>query len=147
MTKQELLHKAIKIANKAHKGQTDRYSAPYIAHVLRVSNAGRTLDEKIVGALHDVVEDCPEYNLEYLKSVGFPDDILFAVECLSKMDPDESYSDFILRIEASPLAISVKLNDLRDNMDLTRYPNELSSHDFKRLQKYHNAYRYLIAKY
>ncbi|MHA6697915.1 phosphohydrolase [Chryseobacterium sp. A301] len=147
MTKQELLHKAIKIANKAHKGQTDRYHAPYIAHVLRVSAAGRTLDEKIVGALHDVVEDCPEYNLEYLESVGFPNDILFAVKCLSKMDPEESYSDFILRIEASSLAISVKLNDLRDNMDLARYPDELSSHDFKRLQKYHNAYRYLIAKY
>ncbi len=147
MTKLDLLHKAIKIASKAHRGQTDRHNAPYIAHVLRVSNAGRTLDEKIVGALHDVVEDCPEFNLDYLAEAGFPGDIIKAVECLSKMDPQEPYPAFIARIESSALAIAVKLNDLRDNMDLVRYPNELTSQDLKRLQKYHNAYRYLIERY
>ena len=46
MTKEELLNKAIKIADKAHKGQTDKYHAPYIAHVMRVMNYGKTLDEK-----------------------------------------------------------------------------------------------------
>jgi (p)ppGpp synthase/HD superfamily hydrolase len=49
MTKEELLNKAIKIADKAHKGQTDKYHAPYIAHVMRVMEYGKTMDEKIVG--------------------------------------------------------------------------------------------------
>lgn len=47
MTKEELLNRAIKIADKAHKGQTDKYHAPYIGHVMRVMNYGKTLDEKI----------------------------------------------------------------------------------------------------
>ncbi len=147
MTKEELLNKAIKIADKAHKGQTDKYGAPYIAHVLRVTNYGKTLDEKIVGALHDVVEDCPEFDFDYLRSEGFPEHILFAVKCVTKLNPDEDYEDFVKRTEKSELAIAVKLNDLRDNMDLRRFNRPISEKDAKRLNKYLKAYRYLIEKY
>ena len=48
MSKELLLAKAIKIAEKAHKNQTDKYGFPYIAHVMRVMNYGKTLDEKII---------------------------------------------------------------------------------------------------
>ena len=148
MTKEELLNKAIKIADKAHKGQTDKYDAPYIAHVMRVMNYGKTYDEKIVGVLHDVVEDHPqEFSLEFLRNEGFPEYILFAVRCLSKLSPEENYDDFVRRIEKSSLAIAVKLNDLRDNMDLRRVNRELTEKDIKRLNKYLKAYRYLINKY
>lgn len=143
----ELLNKAIKIACKAHKGQTDKYGAPYIGHAMRVMDYGKTLDEKIVGVLHDVVEDCPQYSLDYLKSEGFTDSILRAVDCLTKKSPDENYDDFIKRIEQSPLAVAVKLNDLRDNMDLRRIMRELTEKDIKRFNKYLKAYRYLIDKY
>ena len=64
MTKEELLNKAIKIANRAHKGQTDKFGTPYIGHIMRVMNYGKTYDEKIVGVLHDVIEDCPEITYE-----------------------------------------------------------------------------------
>jgi len=147
MTKTELLNKAIKIAAKAHKGQTDKYDAPYIGHVMRVMNAGKTLDEKIVGVLHDVVEDAPEYSLEYLQEQGFPEPILFAIGCLTKTDPEIPYDEFIRRAEQSPLAIAVKINDLRDNMDLTRFTGPISEKDLKRLNKYLRAYHYLIEKY
>lgn len=147
MTKEELLQTAVKIASKAHKGQTDKYGMPYIGHVLRVSNSGRTIDEKIVGALHDVVEDCPDYTIEFLRSKGFPEYILFAVECVTKTNPDEDYDAFIRRTEKSPLAVAVKLNDLRDNMDITRFNREISDKDVKRLNKYLKAYRYLTEKY
>lgn len=147
ISKKDLLYKAIKIADKAHKGQTDKYDAPYISHVLRVMNYGKTLDEKIVGVLHDVVEDCPEYGLEFLKNEGFSDEIVFAIECLSKLHPEENYDDFVKRTEQSPLAIAVKLNDLRDNMDLTRFTRPISEKDWKRLNKYLKAYRYLEEKY
>jgi hypothetical protein len=29
------------------------------------------LDEKIVGILHDVIEDCPEYSYDFLRKKGF----------------------------------------------------------------------------
>lgn len=148
MTKEDLLNKAIKIAERAHKGQTDKYDAPYIGHVMRVMNYGHTYDEKIVGVLHDVVEDCPEYDFDYLRTQGFPEYILFAIKCLTKFEGNnESYDDFLRRTEKSPLAIRVKLNDLRDNMDLRRVNRELTERDIKRLNKYLKAYRYLIDKY
>lgn len=148
MTKEELLNRAIKIADKAHKGQTDKYHAPYIAHVMRVMNYGKTLDEKIVGVLHDVVEDHPEeFSLDYLRSEGFPEYIIFAISCLTKFDPEEDYDDFIKRTERSLLSVAVKLNDLRDNMDLRRVNRELTPKDIKRFNKYLKAYRYLIEKY
>ncbi len=147
MTKNQLLHKAIKIADKAHKGQTDKYNAPYIGHVMRVMNDGKTIDEKIVGILHDVVEDCPKYDLDYLRGQGFPEYILFAISCLSKLDPNETYDDFIKRIEQSPLAVAVKINDLKDNMDIKRANRLLTEKDLKRLNKYLKAYLYLTEKY
>ncbi|PJJ66821.1 hypothetical protein CLV73_0814 [Chryseobacterium geocarposphaerae] len=148
MTKEELLHKAIKIATKAHKGQTDKYHAPYIAHVMRVMEYGKTTDEKIVGVLHDVVEDHPsEFSLDYLRNEGFPEYIIFAISCLTKYDPEEDYDEFIKRTERSPLAVAVKMNDLRDNMDLRRVNRELTPKDIKRFNKYLKAYRYLTDKY
>ena len=145
MTKYELLNKAIKIADKAHKGQTDKYGAPYIGHVMRVMNYGKTLDEKIVGALHDVVEDNPKYTFEILLEKGFPNNIVEAVECLTKI-PGENYEDFVKRTEKSPLAIAVKLNDLRDNMDLRRLNRLITDEDCARLNKYLKAYQSLIEK-
>ncbi len=148
MTKEELLNRAIKIADKAHKGQTDKYHAPYIAHVMRVMEYGKTMDEKIVGVLHDVVEDHPnEFSLDYLRGEGFPEYIIFAISCLTKFDPEEEYDDFVKRTERSQLAVAVKLNDLRDNMDLRRVTRELTPKDIKRFNKYLKAYHYLIEKY
>ncbi|NAW51105.1 HD domain-containing protein [Elizabethkingia argentiflava] len=146
MTKEEQLHRAIKIAVKAHKGQKDKYDAPYINHVLRVSNMGKTLDEKIVGALHDVVEDS-QISLSDLIEKGFSPHIVEAVRCITKTSEEEDYSLLIQRIETNALAIAVKINDLIDNMDLKRMPRLLTDNDLKRFNKYIKYYRYLIAKY
>ena len=51
------LNRAIEIATKAHERATDKYGSPYINHVTRVMNMGETNNEKIVGVLHDVIED------------------------------------------------------------------------------------------
>ena len=147
MTKDELLNKAIKIAQKAHKGQTDKFGTPYIGHVIRVMNSGKTYDEKIVGVLHDVIEDCPEITLDYLLAEGFPNDIVVAIECLTKSPPDQDYTEFVQQTEKSPLAVRVKLNDLEDNMDLKRFTQTLTERDMKRLNKYLTAYLYLKEKY
>ncbi|WP_394332714.1 phosphohydrolase [Kaistella solincola] len=147
MTKNEMLNKAIKIAQKAHKGQTDKFGTPYIGHVIRVMNLGKAYDEKIVGVLHDVIEDCPEISLDYLLAEGFPNHIVFAVECLTKSPSDMDYTDFIHQIEKSRLAVTVKFYDLEDNMDLKRFTQPLTERDLKRLNKYLTAYLYLKEKY
>lgn len=147
MTKEELLNKAIKIADKAHRGQTDKFGAPYIGHVIRVMNLGKTLDEKMVGVLHDVLEDCPEITADYLLNEGFPYHVVFAIECLTKNPPDQNYVEFIKQTEKSTLAVAVKINDLTDNMDLRRIRKELTEKDLKRLNKYLKAYNYLTDKY
>ena len=147
MTKEQLLNQAIEIAAEAHKNQTDKFGAPYIGHVMRVMNFGKTLDEKIVGVLHDVVEDNPKYSFDLLRKKGYPEHIIKALECVTKTSDDENYMDFVRRTEQSPLAIAVKLNDLRDNMDIRRINRELTSKDLKRLNKYLTAYRYLANKY
>jgi (p)ppGpp synthase/HD superfamily hydrolase len=147
MSKELLLNKAIKIAEKGHRKQVDKYGAPYIKHVMRVMEYGKTLDEKIVGVLHDLIEDCPDYSYEFLRKQGFSETQIFAIECLTKNPPNEDYDEFIKRTEKSPLAIAVKLNDLRDNMDLRRINRPLTEKDLKRLNKYLKAYQYLIEKY
>lgn len=137
------LERAIRIAAKAHKGQTDKYDEPYLLHVLRVMGAGQTDEERIVGALHDVVEDS-EWTYDDLRKEGFSERILAAVECLTKRGDDEDYNLFIDRIRKNPLAIRVKLNDLRDNMDIRRM-KEVKEKDVKRLNKYLKAYKLLCA--
>jgi (p)ppGpp synthase/HD superfamily hydrolase len=137
------LERAIRIAVKVHKGQKDKYGAPYIGHVLRVSGAGRTEDEKIVGALHDVVEDS-EWTYDDLRKAGFAEHIVQAVKALTKEDNDEKYDDFVERTRKNKLAIRVKLNDLQDNMDVRRIPAEVGEKDVKRLNKYLRAWRILI---
>jgi GTP diphosphokinase / guanosine-3',5'-bis(diphosphate) 3'-diphosphatase len=57
MMETELLDKAIALAQTAHANQVDKAGAPYIGHPLRVMNSLSTVAEKIVGVLHDSIED------------------------------------------------------------------------------------------
>lgn len=138
----DLLQKAIGIARQAHRNQTDKAGKPYWEHVSRVMRAGRTLDEKIVGILHDVVEDT-DWTFEGLLQEGFPPYIVDAIRCVTKTSEEEPYDRFIERVKTNPLAVSVKLNDLRDNMDLTRLDG-LTDADCARNRKYLAAYRELV---
>lgn len=136
------LERAISIAKKAHKGQTDKYGAPYILHPLRVMHLGRTEEERIVGVLHDVVEDCPEWPLERLKQEGFTKRVIDAIGCLTKESDNADYNLYLEGIRKNALAIRVKLNDLTDNMDVRRM-DEFREKDVKRFNKYLHAYKLL----
>ncbi len=137
-----LLAEAINIALEAHKGQKDKVGMPYEGHLMRVMQAGRTIDEKIVGVLHDIVEDAG-WTFEELLEKGFPVHIVDALRCVTKLSEDEPYDAFIDRVKTNPLAKAVKISDLTDNMDLRRLP-ELTDKDVIRLRKYLKAYRELI---
>ena len=134
------LERAIEIAVAAHKGQLDKAGKEYIEHPMRVMAAGSSTDEKIVGVLHDVVEDS-EWTFEQLAAEGFAPKIIEALRCLTKLE-GESYDKFIARVKCNALATAVKLNDLTDNMDIRRLPY-LSDKDVKRLKKYLKAYKQL----
>ena len=137
------LERAIEIAREAHRGQVDKAGEEYIGHPLRVMEAGRTLEEKIVGVLHDVVEDSEEWSFERLEQEGFAPEIIEALRCVTKLSADEPYDKFIARVKKNRLAVAVKLNDLTDNMDIRRLPY-LSDKDVKRLKRYLKAYKQLM---
>lgn len=107
------LTKALQIALKAHDSQVDLQNKPYILHVLRVMLRMNTVEDMVVAALHDVVEDSGE-NIE-----DFSADILEAVHALTKL-PGENYENYIARVKENPTAVRVKLADLADNTDETR---------------------------
>ena len=138
-----MLEKAIQIALEAHKGQTDKAGAPYLLHLIRVMNAGQTENEKICGILHDLVEDTP-WTFEDLRREGFSEEVIRALVCVTKQ-PNEPYTHFIERIKKNSLATKVKLNDLRDNMDITRL-TFITEEDTQRLNKYLKAYHSLLEK-
>ena len=130
------LFKAIELAKQHHKGQTDRTGKPYIEHPLRVMNQMKSEEEKIVAVLHDIVEDT-DISLNDLRNEGFSEEVVSAVECLTKQD-GENYDSYIERISFNPLAVKIKLADLEDNRDLTRLP-QVTDKDLERLEKYDNA--------
>ena len=136
-----ILDRAKTIVTSAHEGQVDKAGKPYIEHPMRVMNMGKTVEEKIAGVLHDVVEDS-DWTFEMLEKEGIPKDVMDALRCVTKLSEDEDYDHFIERVKTNPLAVKVKLNDLKDNMDITRL-GEVTEKDLTRLNKYIRAYRQL----
>ena len=135
-----LLEKAIHIAVEAHKGQFDKSGKPYILHPLRMMMKFRDEQSQIVAILHDVIEDTP-VTMQDIRDHGFSETIINALDCVTERD-GESYDDFILRISENKLATKVKIEDIRDNMDVNRL-DEIKDKDIARLKKYHKSLRIL----
>lgn len=64
------LSRAIQIATQAHEGQLDKSGKAYIGHPLRVMEMVTSENEKIVGVLHDLIEDT-DWTFEMLEAEGF----------------------------------------------------------------------------
>ena len=110
----ELLDKAISIAVDSHSGQVKDNTEPYVLHPLRVMFKAVTIEEKIIAVLHDVIEKTT-IDLEYLRSAGFSDRIVLAIDALSRR-PQESYDKYIDRVRENKLATKIKIIDLDDNI-------------------------------
>ena len=129
-----LLDKAIKIAVDSHSGQTSNNGEPYILHPLRMMFQLDTSEEKIVAVLHDTIEKT-DVDLNYLKDTGFSEQILFAVDSLSRR-PDEDYDYYIQRVSKNKLATKVKVIDLHDNISsLGHEPKKMNSNNYLKYQK------------
>jgi (p)ppGpp synthase/HD superfamily hydrolase len=131
------LEDAIALAVEAHRGQRDKAGQTYILHPLRVMMRLETEPERMAAILHDVVEDTP-YTLERLRQLGYPEEVLSALDCLTKRE-GESYEAFIERVRPHPLARRVKLADLEDNMDVRRLV-ALGPKEAERLARYRAAW-------
>ncbi|WP_036536623.1 GTP pyrophosphokinase, partial [Neosynechococcus sphagnicola] len=114
-------------------GQVDKAGQPYIFHPLRVMAQLEPLEQKIVGVLHDAVEDS-DITHEALAAAGFSEVILAAISAITKVD-GEDYETYLQRVMDNPMALRVKIADMTDNMNIRRiaHPTE---RDFQRLEKY-----------
>lgn len=139
----EMLAKAISMAAQIHERQKDKGGAPYILHPMRLAMRLRTTDYELmaIAMLHDAVEDGEELSAKKLLHYGMSPRVVDAVMLLTH-DPEVEYMDYIRRIGTNPDATLVKIEDLRDNSDITRLKG-LSEKDVKRLHKYMIAYTYL----
>lgn len=135
-----MLEEAIAISARAHAGAQDKGGAPYILHPLRVMLRLATEAERIVGVLHDVIEDT-DWTIEALRAQGFSGEVLEALDGLTRR-PDETYEAFIRRAASNPIARSVKIADLEDNLDVTRISSPTKK-DWARLEKYERALKFL----
>jgi hypothetical protein len=135
------LERAIEIAVLAHKGVSDKAGAPYVLHPLRLMFAVDSPTAKIVAVLHDVVEDSKppnRYGFDELRAEGFSEPVLTALDCVTARE-GESYDAFIQRILPNPIARSVKIADVTDNLDVRRLGTDLTDRDVERIKKYRRA--------
>ena len=132
------LAKAIEIAASAHSEQKDKGGSPYILHPIRVMMSLNTEEEKIVGVLHDVVEDSEDWDFDRLREEGFAEDIISALMSVTKHSDAENYEAFIERAGRNQIGRNVKIADIKDNLDITRI-GPLKEKDLLRINKYKNA--------
>ena len=136
-SEQHLIETAARLALQAHAGQIDKVGLPYILHVLRVGAAGKTWEEITVGFLHDVFEDT-DMSASMLRSF-FGDNIMIALAAITR-EPGEVYTRYIERVANNPLARTVKINDLKDNI---RRSPELHTDEIEGLRR---RYRKALAQ-
>lgn len=139
-----LLGLAISLAAQVHEKQKDRGGNAYILHPMRIMLRLRTTDEELMqmAILHDVIEDSEGgYTLEKLQELGFSLRVLSALALLTH-NKDEDYDSYIMKIASNVDAVRIKMEDLRDNSDITRLKG-LREKDFERMKKYNKAFIFL----
>lgn len=134
------LERALQIAVQAHAGQKDKSGAAYIFHPIRVMMRCTSPEAKIVGLLHDVVEDT-SVTFEELEAEGFSPNVLAALRLLTHSS-EVPYEDYIQQVKTHPIATEAKLADLEDNMDIRRL-EEVNEKAAARFKKYLAAFRAL----
>jgi (p)ppGpp synthase/HD superfamily hydrolase len=111
------------IAKIAHASMVDKVGKPYFGHAHRVATNPRLTSgyETCAGYLHDVLEDTT-VTAEDLRNLGVDSYAISLVETLTHLE-DETYFDYIDRVSKSAAATRIKLADLEDNLDESRWPD------------------------
>jgi len=144
-----MIERALQLALDVHRSMTDRYGAPYILHPLRVAMRARDEHDRIAALLHDVIEKSEgEVSLDDIGHMGFSDDIIGIVDCLTKRRIDgieEEWDSYIERVMSNSAAMRVKLLDIEDNMDARRM-TDFTADDAERFQRYVRAWHRIREK-
>lgn len=135
--------KAFDLVNELFKDKKDKAGQDCIFHLLRVYQRvkNKTSDEnvQIAALLHDVIEDTDLSYSDLLEL--FNKQVSDLVELLTRKE-GQSYMDYIKIIKTNLDATLIKLDDLEDNMNLSRL-DIVTEEDLKRTKKYQKAYKYL----
>ncbi|SFA83337.1 HD domain-containing protein [Acetitomaculum ruminis DSM 5522] len=135
---------ALNIAYAAHAGAYDKGHVPYVFHPLHVAEEMDDEYSTAAALLHDVVEDS-SWTLDDLRREGIPEEVIEVVDLLTHTE-GVTYHDYIMNLTINPIAVKVKMADLRHNMDESRILEEDRKPDFKlRIAKYRKEYEYLKA--
>ena len=129
---------AIGLALRAHRGQLDKGGKSYHLHWMTVASRMKTHYQVLAAILHDTVEDSNgAVNFVDLTTAGIPPGVVAAVDALTKRK-GETNEAYLARVMENGIALSVKIEDLKHNMDLTRL-SEVTERDRRRLEKYRQS--------
>ena len=127
---------ALEFAAIHHAGQFDEDNKPVICHPITVAGLVEGGEkERAAAYLHDVLEDTDASEAEMRKLFG--DEITDAVVADTRQE-GEDYFDYIERVKKNPIAVKVKLADLKHN--LSRETDKTS----KRYKTHEKAYADLV---
>ena len=127
----------INFALEIHATQRDRGGRPYSEHLFYVAQRQPTFAGKVLGLLHDSIED-DKTTRHRLVEIGCPESVIARVELLDRRGIAD-YTQYIQLLGQDEVARLVKLADLEHNMQPHRLP-VLRVKDLARIQKYHQAY-------
>ena len=141
-----MFEKTEELIKKLFEGKLDKGGYPYLDHLHEVSSRVEGEDAKLIGLLHDTLEDT-EMTRQELLDCGYSEHIVSSIEVLTRKK-GEDYPVYIERIIASNNedALNVKLADLNHNMDISRIKNPTFK-DVDRIEKrYRPAYIKILNK-
>lgn len=143
--KLRVVYIASRLAKEFHQGQVDKAGKDYFeGHLSTVGNSGSDWKEKTVGFLHDVAEDTPHTTTEVVSLLkkGLKEWKHDGSENMNLCVPtDEEWNEieealnllnshtapdrdaYIERFRGHWVAMKVKMNDLNNNMDISRISN------------------------
>ncbi len=134
-----MLGKMLSIAATFHENHKDKGGQPYFLHCLRVMQGLRSSDEELccIALGHDLIEDT-KVTAEVLEYDGFSNRVIEGIVSLTKVE-GESYEQYKEKVMKNSDAILVKMQDLKDNSDITRIKS-VTEKDIKRTIRYYNFY-------
>ena len=123
-TLEEQVEMAELMARRAHSGQKRKMGPDkdqaYIVHPERIAKKFQVckspyvMKMEAIAWLHDVVEDT-DVTMDDIREAFDDQDIINGVECMTQRE-GEHYAAYISRVSYNPYAVSVKIEDLIDNM-------------------------------
>lgn len=139
-----ICERSLALTEKLFKNKKDKGGNSYINHLKHVSRDLKDERLKAMGLMHDVLEDTDMTDKE-LKKLGYDDEFIAVLILLT--NTCDSYDEYIDNLIESnnKNALTIKLKDLLDNMDLTRLQT-VSEKDINRSKRYINAYLKIINK-